>query len=231
MNIRRVLIQIREWWSHRNGTERLEISCQGIIALATLAYVSVALFQWGQMRATTKQTKRAASAAKSAAETAQNSLKATIHQFQIEQRPYLVVDKVEWSNPPSVYARATVNVTFRDIGKTPAIKVRSSIELRRYKPTDDVRDLVKFLEGVVIGLRQQFDTSQRYAGLIRLDLAPTVAQFATIKDKDERALSAQDIRDLAKSDLVFYAVGIFDTPMRGDNLTRRRPATCFSALM
>jgi hypothetical protein len=42
--------QIKGWWQLRNGTEKLEISFQGVIALATLAYVTVALIQWSAMR-------------------------------------------------------------------------------------------------------------------------------------------------------------------------------------
>ena len=50
MKLRHIPSRIREWWKHRSGTEQLEISFQGVIALATLTYVTVALFQWDAMR-------------------------------------------------------------------------------------------------------------------------------------------------------------------------------------
>jgi hypothetical protein len=48
--MRRRWHQFQEWWQRRSGTERLEISFQGIIAIATLFYVTVALFQWNEMK-------------------------------------------------------------------------------------------------------------------------------------------------------------------------------------
>jgi hypothetical protein len=59
MKLRHVPSRIREWWKNRPGTERLEISFQGVIMLATLAYVSVASFQWCAMR-TSNQINREA---------------------------------------------------------------------------------------------------------------------------------------------------------------------------
>ena len=50
MRFQQALNRTREWWSHRNGTERLEISFQAIIALATIAYVTIATLQWSSMK-------------------------------------------------------------------------------------------------------------------------------------------------------------------------------------
>ena len=58
MKLRHIPSQIRGWWNHRSGTERLEISFQGVIAFATLTYVTVALFQWCAMREANKQSEQ-----------------------------------------------------------------------------------------------------------------------------------------------------------------------------
>jgi hypothetical protein len=48
--------------------------------------------------------------------------------FQVHERPYLMVDKVEWATTPSAGGPpAEANVTFKDIGKTPAVKVRKRV--------------------------------------------------------------------------------------------------------
>ncbi len=49
----------KAWWSHRSGTERLAISFQGIIMLATVSYVTVASFQWWQMRQSNETAEQA----------------------------------------------------------------------------------------------------------------------------------------------------------------------------
>jgi hypothetical protein len=94
--------QVRAWWSHRSGTERLEISFQGVVALATVAYVTIASFQGRQMKAATKQTRRAANAAKSAADIAAATLKATTEQFQTDERPYLVAEYIRLDAKPAL---------------------------------------------------------------------------------------------------------------------------------
>jgi hypothetical protein len=59
MKLRHISSRIREWWKPRSGTEKLEISFQGVIALATLTYVTVALFQWSAMREANKMNREA----------------------------------------------------------------------------------------------------------------------------------------------------------------------------
>lgn len=50
VKIRHIPNRLREWWGRQDGTRRAEVSFQGVIALATIVYVCVALFQWSALK-------------------------------------------------------------------------------------------------------------------------------------------------------------------------------------
>jgi hypothetical protein len=126
-----------------------------------------------------------------------------------------MVDKVEWATTPSAGGPpAEANVTFKDIGKTPAVEVRKFIALRRFRPLsksdpEGTEKLVAFLESAFSNLGKQSQAPEKYAAKIRSDIAPNVPQFSTATDTDRPPLTNQDIKDLAQSALAFFFVGIF----------------------
>jgi|ERR1035437_305439 hypothetical protein len=102
--------RVRKWWGRRDGTERLEMSFQGIIALATIAYVTVAYKQLGQMRAQNENN--------------QQSLTTLQRAFIFDRG----ADLVQWTEPflPNIPASASTNgviMHFENSGSTAATDI------------------------------------------------------------------------------------------------------------
>lgn len=113
MNLRHVPNRISEWWRRRSGTEALEISFQGVIALATLTYVTVALFQWSAMRR--------------ANQIALNALVSG-------DRPWMGVATIGELKDYEVGSTPTAEIKIENFGKSPAIRVRAKSGMGTYTP-------------------------------------------------------------------------------------------------
>jgi hypothetical protein len=80
--------------------------------------------QLGEIIKQSPEIQKSADAAKSAADTADATLKSQQKSFEIDQRPYVVSQLPIFSTPPGFVANADlfVNLTFKNIGRTPALK-------------------------------------------------------------------------------------------------------------
>jgi hypothetical protein len=79
--------------------------------------------------------KEAADAATSAAEIAKNTLVDQKTAFEIEQRPYLVLDgPPQFLAPPVAKSEIRADVTLKNIGKTPAFRIVWQDALIKFKP-------------------------------------------------------------------------------------------------
>lgn len=162
-----------------------------VIAVATVFYTHYARKQWevmnSQLVEITKQypeLQKSSNAAKSAADTAADTLRGSKESFRIEQRPYMVVEKPEFLNPPAYHADIEANITFKNIGKSPAIKARREVSFIGFAPpkrAEGVKKLVVFLEGSFREIEDKLDKAERerYYSYVREDVAPTNAAFST----------------------------------------------------
>jgi len=147
-------------------------------------------------------------AAQQSANVASETLRASERSFRIEQRPYIVMDTLAFFRPIAQDITTYVNMTYTNIGKTPAINVRHHIRLIRYKPTHNVADLVSFLERSFNELRNANQTREKYSKLARMDIAPNEKPLVSVDDKV--LPSRQDMIDLEKGDLTLFLIGVFD---------------------
>jgi len=152
-------------------------------------------------------SRRSADAAASAARTAEANLKSSQKSFQIDQRPYVVlITPPIFIDPPAPNDHPVrANVTFKDIGRTPAIKVVTAIALLRFRGRT-VDTYFTFIEGVFADLRKKIEGDKgKYGSFARRDLAPQDTSFSTAEISP---LSAQEMLDIGKSSLVLVYVGI-----------------------
>jgi hypothetical protein len=109
--------EYREW-----ATFVLEVL--GLLGLGIYAYLTYLMYC--ETKKAADAARDSAVAAKSAADTADATLKSSQGFFQIDQRPYIVVDEnnPEFVDiPPSPKTPVMVNINLKNIGKTPAIQV------------------------------------------------------------------------------------------------------------
>jgi hypothetical protein len=88
---------------------------------AAAYYACVARGQLDQMIKQYPELQKSAAAAKSAADTASDTLKASSHNFYIDERPYVVGDTF---NVTLTTAKQMMHLEFRNAGKTPAVNLR-----------------------------------------------------------------------------------------------------------
>jgi hypothetical protein len=127
---------------HKKGKSRLwknefakwlTILVNAITLYFIIRYTHYARKQWIEAHTTADQAIIAAGAAKSAAGTADAALKDSQKSFVINERPYIVVDgSPQFAEPPAANAPIHVNITVRNIGKTPAIKILQNYKLTKY---------------------------------------------------------------------------------------------------
>lgn len=140
------------------------------------------------------QAKRAADAAESSATTANNTLKESEGVFRIPQRPYLVAQFPVFNNS-ALFANQdiTANITFKNIGKTPAVSMFKLVDMVPYHGTKDRNDYIKFITSTFVSLRKRNQTGRHelLTNQAREDLAPEATFFSTNKPIQ---LSETDLR-------------------------------------
>jgi hypothetical protein len=188
-----------------------------MVAFVTLiilsGYTAVAAYQAYQMKIATQAARDGAAAAKSAGETALATLNSSKESFQIEQRPYVVTENLQFVVGPLAPGLTSINITFRNIGRTPAIRVKREIALLRFHPApkitpSGVAKLVKFLDGSFQNLEGTLDLAagEKYAEAAREDLAPNATTFSTGELKEP--LTAPEIPLIQKGDLTLFYIGV-----------------------
>jgi hypothetical protein len=125
------------------------------------------------------------------------ALDATIENARRDQRPYLIVD-VPVFNQPSITAdhEITANINFRNIGRTPALKILHNLRMESYRAS--TRDaLIKFMDGLFTELRGKDQKGRREieaSPYPEEDVAPQATQFFT---SPAITLSPDDVTRLA----------------------------------
>ncbi|HLJ91240.1 MAG TPA: hypothetical protein VKZ53_30865 [Candidatus Angelobacter sp.] len=137
-----------------SSLEWIQVLLACVLALVGIFYTFYAAMQWQAMKAAlqktdiaigqtnqalelnrqalelnrrqTVATEASASAAGRSVEIAGQGLGQSARSFRLDQRPYLIVERFAWGENalPSANKRSFLNVWFKDIGRTPAIRTR-----------------------------------------------------------------------------------------------------------
>lgn len=168
----------------------------------------------------------AANAAKSAAETASAAMKQSEETFITEQRPYLVAAIPDFNQTSIVGNQAiTANITFVNIGRTPARKIIRNIKMSPYHASDR-KAFIRFINGLFANLRDKDRKDRSEIAITQdaeVDVAPQANQFSTnsaitIPPEDVTALAVEKGQDVGKVALFYVGVAsytdAFGTPYK-----------------
>lgn len=170
--------------------------------IATGVNVWINKLQGDTMEASLQAAQTAANAAKSAALTAADTLKNS----QKDKRPYLITETPQFVEPLTAGKKGKANITFSNIGRTPAIKQRMLLDLLPYRVQERRDQFVSFLEGAFTDLRKREKDRGEFAELARKDVAPGAKPFSTAETPS--ILSAKEIQQIHDSSLVLFYIGI-----------------------
>ena len=185
------------------------VSCLTLAAI--VIYSCLVYFQWQEMKKATAATQEAATAATSAANTADQNLRHAKESFQIDQRPYLIAESPEFVVQPNEPGSVpSANITFKNLGRTPAIRMKSQIALLRFYPGQKtpkgIKRIVGFMQAnfQILENRIALGEKEKYSELAREDIAPNATRFSTATL--EGPITAEDIPKLQKGGLtsLFY---------------------------
>jgi hypothetical protein len=173
-----------------------------------LAFAAAAYYAY-VTKAQLKEIQDQTPAIKAAANAANESLKQTTRSFQIDQRPYLIVSFPTFNPEILVNGRLpinspiTANITFVNIGKSPARKIVNHLRMVRYAPPQhreqprNREELRTFLRGVFQEFRKKDSaarTEMKTVPEAEHDLAPQKDFFST-NDPDV-TLSGADVESV-----------------------------------
>jgi hypothetical protein len=198
----------------------------GIVALCIYyGQLQVMRGQLGEIIKQYPEIQKSANAAKSAAETADTTLKSTEKSFVVDQRPYIVVAEgyPQFLHPPVVGQQAQVNVLLKNIGKTPAVQVVNSVRFIPYRsellmklsPEERKKarqEYISFIQGEFATLRTGNEKTQKeIANLKKLDagqdVAPNKTYFLTT-DQPAVFISETESALLKTGEISLYIVGV-----------------------
>jgi hypothetical protein len=213
-NVTRELARQFRWVEFAQIGSSLILAIVGIVALSIYeGQLNVMRRQLGEIAKQYPEIQKSANAAKSAADTAADTLKSSKESFQIEQRPYTVVDIPQFVIPPMTSGTTSANLTFRNIGRTPAIVSNAQMVLLLLHESKDgvpggKEGLSTFLENNFHDLAHKLDMNakDKYASRVRIDLAPSISDFATRELK--QPLMPSEVAELEKGDLMLFYLGI-----------------------
>lgn len=200
---------------HQQRTQNSIKRAAWLTFLAVFAYAGITALQWREMRKATDAAKNSADAAKSAAATAKTTLDNSKATFIIEQRPYLVTDTPQFVSPGLVSDNPIkTNITYRNIGKTQAVKILVNLTLVEFHPArkgthGGVEKFRRFIDSKVADLHRK-DVRGREEILrdpdIEQDMAPQQSLFSTTSD--ELVLSKTDLSLVTTGELPLFCVGV-----------------------
>ncbi len=192
--------------------ERWILIVEVLTLVAVSFYACVAYHQLKEMQTAAEAAKEGADAAKDAARTAGDTLTSSKESFQAEQRPYLIADTPQFLVGPPAPGETSANVAFRNVGKTPAMKIRMQIALLRFHPTKKtpagIEKVFAFMRSSFQSLTHKLDlsTTGKYADEARIDVAPNDSRFSTAEL--EKPLLASEIPELRGGDLTLFYIGV-----------------------
>lgn len=174
-----------------------------IVGLAVvIAYTVFSALQWLTMNDTLKEikqqtssTRTSADAAKSAAETARRALESSTSSLQIDERPYIVDDGEGWiegrdPGPHEVHR----TIFFKNIGKTPAIRIKTYACLVAINGpgsrVDYVPDIKIVTDALFVAARRQIEKQEAFGA----DRAPQERFIITARLMNNRCQTERPMR-------------------------------------
>jgi hypothetical protein len=185
-----------------------------VIAVLTAFYVHYSRGQWQTMRGQLPELHAAAVAATNAATIADTTLKNQQKSFEIDQRPYMVCDIPVFSGNGLVADKPiTANVTFKNIGRTPARRVATAVTLLRFdrlprgskNGTDKV---MRFINSEFAALRERNSKSREVDNEFKTgtDIAPNATAFAT--NQNALVIPSQEFKKTESGAIILFYLGI-----------------------
>jgi len=164
-----------------------QLIVNGVLAVIGIFALCIYSGQLKEKRKSTKAAEEAAKAASSAAKTADTTLKNQQQSFEIDQRPYMVCDIPVFSGNGLVADKPiTANVTFKNIGRTPARRVATAVTLLRFDPLprrskNGTEKVMRFINAEFAALRDINSKSREVDNEFKTgtDIAPNATMFAT----------------------------------------------------
>ncbi len=161
------------------------------------------------------QSKKAAEAAKSAAETADKSLKDSQRAFEVQNRPYVIIDGTAYflHDQNQKVKINLANISYKNIGKSPAQDVFGLARFTKWRyPGEHTQEaLLSHVEEAFKPIvEDETKISLAYNKLDKVDIAPEAPDLWVTRDlKDTEALSSTDARDLldVKGNVMLFYVG------------------------
>ena len=161
-------------------------------------------------------TKVSADAAKKAAGIADDTLNSSKESFRIEQRPYVVAQIPQFVTGAFTPDRLIeANVTFKDVGKTPALKIVVNIAFRRFdgdRGQAGREKLTNFLTSSfnTLALRDEKGRKEIERLGIGRDLAPNDSTFSTNPGTgaDSLIVPSKDFPKIAAEKIALFYLGI-----------------------
>lgn len=186
----------------------------GIYALCIYSgQLQVMRGQLGEIIKQFPEIQKSANAAKSAAETADATLKSSQKSFEIDQRPYMVTEIPQFSGNGLVADKGIqANITFKNIGRTPALKYLVNITLLRYDPSPKgpkgQARFKRFLNSAFDELKSE-DT----IGRKEIDALPTeqdIAPNGTVFSANQNIIvvPTKEFPRITTSDITLFYVGV-----------------------
>ncbi len=185
----------------------------GVVALCIYhGQLKVMRVQLGEIIRQYPEIKESADAAKSAADTADQTLKNSQKIFETDQRPYLVATAPVFSGNGLVADKdITVNITFKNIGRTPAVKYIANLDLLRFDPSQGSKGRARvksFLMATFDKLRAKDTLGRKEIEGVgaEVDVAPNDTVF--VSNPQPVVLSTADFPKLQTSAITLFCAGV-----------------------
>jgi len=189
------------------------IVINGLLLVTTIVIAVIYNGQLKEMRRATRASEKAAIAAAKASDTADATLKDSQKSFEIDQRPYVVAATPEFAGNGLVPdKKLTVNVTFKDIGRTPALKYIEEFSLLRFDATGTAKTTpalwVKFMNASFDKFAANIKKSRKLIDRINgeRDIAPNGTIFHS--NQNDLAIPSEDFPKIAIGGIALCAAGI-----------------------
>ena len=203
-------------WTERISSVAALIGVFLSVATIVFVYFTVVFSagQWIQARRTADSSVDAANAAASAAKTASATLRNQQSAFEIDQRPYVVIESNKVQFLPDHFPPGDdlqVNISIKNIGRTPARNYLIYEELVRFESPKDIgvkgnkiiRDMLdtKYAEFRRTDERNRLILSRER---VKEDVAPNDEPFTTNTGKPKVGILPEELSKLVTGNIVIY---------------------------
>jgi hypothetical protein len=184
------------------------IVINGLLLITSIVIAFIYNGQLKEMRKATRASEKSANAAATASDTAARTLISQQKSFEIDQRPYLVGEVPVFSGLPfAANTSIHVNFTYKNIGRTPAIRDFTYIRLSPYhapKAAESIQrvTLRKFFADEMRQIRERERRYRSEASHLpegEIDIAPGAGTF-TSNQGDSVLLSTEEFAEIQKPD-------------------------------